>query len=227
MCWVPFLILPAVLFVKIAVDYVYPGQFKNMAMKVGWDALEITSRVEIYVSKLYNYLPAILPRPPPQQLIKFIGEGEEIDSFTLNEFINKKKEIKIAYDFILYEIPIKTQSIYEKYDKYVVRYHDINDVMRLEYTSFKCFELNLIQITINETDNYTIDFGRSQFMVSGNVLFDKPFIKWYLNTFKNIVLDDEDKYVVSFIDHNMNYVTVPSYCYILVKKNSYDIVNVI
>jgi hypothetical protein len=62
-------------------------------------------------------------------------------------------------------------------------------------------------------------------MVSGNVLFDRPFIKWYLNIFKNIVLDNEDKYVITFIDHNMNYITLPDYCYLLVKKKNYDIIN--
>ena len=81
---------------------------------------------------------------------------------------------------------------------------------------------------INESDNpITIDLGRTQYMINGNVLFDRPFLKWYLNMRCHTVLDEEDKYVVTFIDHEMNYITLPDYCYLLVKKNGYDIVNII
>ena len=63
--------------------------------------------------------------------------------------------------------------------------------------------------------------------MSGNILFDRVFLKWYLNKYCNTLLDSTDKYIITFIDHDMNYITLQDYCYLLIKKNGYDIVNVV
>jgi hypothetical protein len=84
----------------------------------------------------------------------------------------------------------------------------------------------MIQIIINDSDEiHNIDMGRNQYMINGNILFDRVFLKWYLNKYLNVRLEKEDKYVVTFIDHNMNYVTLLDYCYLFIKKNNYDIIN--
>jgi len=193
-------------------------------MKTGWNAMEICSKIEIYASKLYNKIPALITHKP-QAMIKFICDGDEIEHYTFNDFLKRKKEITLNYDFILYEIPITKTDNYANYDKYVIRYENINDVIYSEYNSLKCFELNMIQILINDSIDISIKLERSQYMMNGNVLFDRKFLKWYLNMYCGTILEKEDKYVVTFIDHNMNYITLPDYCYILIKKNSYDIVN--
>ena len=109
-----------------------------------------------------------------------------------------------------------------------MRYERIADVLPIEYNSLKCIELNMLQMTINGADiPITIDLGRTQYMINGNVLFDRPFLKWYLNMRCHISLEPEDKYLITFIDHEMNYITLPDSCYLLVKKNGYDIVNII
>lgn len=226
------IVTPAVLFVTSTLEYLYPGKLRIAVMKAGWDAMEILSKTEIYVSQFYNtYIPTIFPKQKAQPSIKFICDGEEITSYNLNEFLKKKKNgsININYDFILYETPIIKKDKYEKYDTYVMRYENINDVLSLECNSLKCFELNMIQLTMDddETTTYPIDFDRKQFMISGNILFDRPFLKWYLNYYCNVILNDEARYTITFIDQNMNYKILPDYCYILVKKNDYDIVNVV
>jgi hypothetical protein len=226
------IVTPAVLVVTSTIEYLYPGKLRVALMKAGWDAMELLSKTEIYVSHLYNtYVPTIFPQQKAQPIIKFICDGDEVMSYNLNEFLKKKKngELNLNYDFIFYETPIIKKDKYDKYDTYVIRYDNINDVLSLEYNSLKCFELNMIQLTLEKDDNqnYPIDFGRKQFMVSGNVLFDRPFLKWYLTNYNNITLSDETNYTVTFIDHNMNYNTLPDYCYLLVKKNDYDIVNII
>lgn len=227
MFWATLIILgPTLYFIKTAMDYVYPEQVQIMAIKIGWHTMEICSKAEIYATHFYNeYVPTLLAKRPPQASIKFICDGDEIETCTIHDF---KKNKNINYDFILHEIPIIKKDNYDKYDNYVIRYEKMADVLPIEYNSLKCFELNMVQIIINGSDNpITIDLGRTQYMINGNVLFDRPFLKWYLNMRCHIALDEEDKYVITFIDHEMNYITLPDYCYLLVKKNGYDIVNII
>jgi hypothetical protein len=225
------IVTPALVFVTSTIEYLYPGKVRMVVMKAGWDAMELWSRAEIYVSQLYNtYIPTIFPQEKAQPVIKFICDGDEVTSYNLNEFLKKKKNgtININYDFIFYETPIIKKDKYDKYDTYVMRYENINDVLSLECNSLKCFELNMIQLTLDndENKNYPIDFGRKQFMINGNILFDRSFLKWYLNNYRNITLSDESNYAITFIDHNMNYKTFPDYCYLLIKKNDYDIINI-
>ena len=227
MFWATLIILgPTLYFLKTAIDYVYPDQLRIMALKIGWNTMEICSKAEIYATHLYNeYVPTLLVKSPPQAILKFICDGDEIKTCTIHNF---KKDKNINYDFILYEIPIIKKDNYDKYDSYVVRYEKMADVLPIEYNSLKCFELNMIQMTIKRLDiPITIYLGRKQYMINGNVLFDRPFLKWYLNMRCNIVLEEEDQYVIMFIDHEMNYITLPDYCYLLIKKNGYDIVNIL
>ncbi len=152
-------------------------------------------------------------------MLKIIYDGEEVANYTFKEFSNKKKYI--TYDFILYSIPVED----EKYDNYVLRYEHADDVLAVEYTSLKCIELMDVQIRVNDIETYTIDFGRNQYSINGNVLFDRIFLKWYLNMFCGIHLAEEDKYRITFSDHEKKLITLPDYCYLLIKNNNYIIIN--
>jgi hypothetical protein len=219
---------PTLLAVKSFVDYVYPNKIKTAVVQISWNALDLCSKMEIYATHIYTtYFQTLLPQKKQEDMIRIICDGDEIAYHPFSEFIKIKDDIKLSYDFILYEIPIFPQTKYEKYKRYVLRYDNIKDVLKVEYNSLKCFELNTIEITINQSDRHSIDLGRNQYMVNGNVLFDRAFLKWYLNIYYNITLWDEDKYTVSFIDHHMNYIFLPDYCYILIKKNNYEIVNIV
>ena len=232
MFWEALLIItPTFFLVKKTVDYFFPGKCRTITMKTSWYTIELCSKIEIYISETYNrYIPTLFASNPEAR-IKLIGDGDEIQNYSFHEFMKYKKNgmIKAQYDFLLYEIPIQKKDKYHKYDKYIFRYENSNDIINvIECNSLKSFELNMIQMTINNSDViYTIDFGRNQYILNGNVLFDRPFLKWYLNVHCNVILQDSDKYVVSFIDHNMNYVNLPDYCYLLIKKNNYDIVNIV
>jgi hypothetical protein len=237
---------PTLFLLKTAIDYFYPRQIRRMAMKIGWNAMELYTKTEIYTIRLYNqYVPTILARTPAQPIIKFISDGEEIHTYTIKEFMKIKNDMAtndmatndmatndtslghLNYDFILYETPIIKRDEYAKYDNYITRYENIKDVLYIEYTAaLKCFELNMIQMTLNAAEiPITIELGRNQYMLSGNILFDRVFLKWYLNKYCNTSLAPSDKYSITFIDHHMNYITLPDYCYLLIKKNGYDIVN--
>jgi len=225
MFWTVVLIAPTLFVLNSVIEYVYPGKIKTTMMKIGWSAMELCTKVEIAATQIYNRIPPLVAKQPPKTMIKFICDGNEITTFSFDEFVKYKNKTNINYDFILCEIPIVKKDNYEKYDTYVLRYENINDIMSVEYNSLKCFELNMIEMKVLTKETYNIDLGRNQYIINGNVLFDRKFMKWYLNMYCNVILDDEDRYIITFIDHNMNYITLPDYCYLLIRKNSYDIVN--
>ena len=157
----------------------------------------------------------------PEPMLKIIYDGEELANYTFKDFLHFKKYI--TCDFILYSIPIE----HEKFDNYVLRYESVEDVLAVEYTSLKSIELTDVHIIVNESETYPIDFGRNQYFINGNVLFDRKFLKWYLKMHQNVYLDSEDDYRLIFRDHKKKNIILPDYCYLLLKKNNYVVVNLI
>jgi hypothetical protein len=241
----PFAILtiPALFIAHAVGEYLYPGTLKKIMVRSSWYTLEMYSRAEIYVSRLYERYAPLLSRfgmnKLPQPTIKFIHNGDEIVTYSVREFIRIQANNKIdfAYDFLLYEVPVTTVGKYDKYDAYTLRYEkhtDINvrdgsaNISAANINFAKdSFELNMVQITFNNSTEVHIDLGRNQFMNPNNRLFDRPFLKWYLKKYKQMNLNDDDKYTITFIDHEMNYISLPQYCYLLIKKQGYDIINII
>ena len=176
----------------------------------------ISAPLLLFIYYFYNIIKIILYNKP-EAMLKIIYDGEEIANYTFEEFLYFKKYI--TCDFILYSIPVKN-------DNYVVRYERVEDVLKVEYTSLKCLELTDVHIIINDSETYPIDFGRHQYYINGNVLFDRKFLKWYLKVNHKVCLD-EDEYKVTFRDHENKFITLPDYCYLLIKRNKYIIINLI
>lgn len=125
-------------------------------------------------------------------------------------------------DFFLYEIPATPRD--KKYDTYVLRYDNPMDIVEIkEQTDLCSVKFDVIRFEFkNSVRLYNIKFGKQQYIIPGNRLFDRDFLKWYMKTQHNLTLKDEDKYLISFIDQEMNYVSFDEHSYILVKKDSYE-----
>ena len=203
MGWIAVIFIAPIALMAV-VHFFYPGAIKKCIMDI------------------YNNFDLAEPKP---STITFICDGQEVAHYNFMDFLEKKDKIKINYDFILYEIPVRDHA---KYDKYLIRYNAIDDVICSHFNSLKYIEFTEIQLFINAEDTpYPIELERTQYMVSGNVLFDRVFIKWYLNNYCKTILSDEDRYIVMFTDHEQKHVVVPDFCYLFIKKKSYNIVNVI
>ena len=155
----------------------------------------------------------------PLPRLKFIENGKEIA-----EFIVSGDPIPTKYDFVLHEIPAAKDD--QLYDKYILRYEHHNDMKQIEYCAKNDFNLFTVQIILNDNINDIIRFNvrQNHFYINGNKLFDRKFIQWYLNIYHDIKLIPEDTYIVTFIDHNMNYIMLDEHDYIVIKENKYDII---
>ena len=62
-----------------------------------------------------------------------------------------------------------------------------------------------IQFNRNNGCQIKIDFQRINYFVVGNILFDRVFLTWYLQTYHGYeLLPDVTDYSITFIDHNMD-----------------------
>jgi hypothetical protein len=194
----------------------------------GWYVLEFCSRVEIKVQQSYAYIRQYFPacnKKEEESFITLVKDGEEISKYEFSEFMTLKENIvKDQYDFILYELPMQNNS---KYETYIMRYNSHEDIMKIEYNVLNEFNFNVIRFNFKGVDvTYNINFDKNQLIVNGNILFDRDFLKWYLNKYHKAIVQDEDKYTVSFIDHSMNYTILTEDTYIIIKNKGYDIVNI-
>ena len=125
-------------------------------------------------------------------------------------------------DFFLYEIPASARD--KKYDTYVLRYDNVEDIVEIKHQTDLCpVKFDVIRFEFkNSVRLYNIKFGKQQYIIPGNRLFDRNFLKWFMKTHHNLTLKEEDKYLISFIDQEMNYVSFDEHSYILIKKDSYE-----
>ena len=226
-----FVSLPAVYFTHKLIERLTPTgtTLYDYSAYYGWYLLEFFSKVEIKVQNVYAKISPYLPsvKKDDQTFITFIKDGEEVEKYNLNDFM-KKRETNIFsrdnYDFIFYELPISNN---DKYDKCMLRYDNHDNIMKIEFNAIiHDFNFNVIQFNFKDTEKiYNINFNRIQFIINYNILFDRAFLKWYLNKYNNAVVQDEDQYTITFIDHEMNYVSLTQDSYIVIKNKSYEVVS--
>ena len=218
------------------IDHYYPGKIYAYLYKGGWNTLEIISRCEIYAENTYEALKPYLPTVffnKQETRVKFIQQGEEIGNYELNEFLSKKENTEEDFhtlvkeaDFFLYEIPATPRD--KNYATYILRYDQPEEIIEIKHQTAVCpVKLDVIRFEFkNSVRVYNIKFEKEQYIIPGNKLFDRAFLEWCLKTQHNLTLKEEDKYIVSFIDQEMNYVSFDEHSYILIKKDSYELMNV-
>lgn len=70
--------------------------------------------------------------------------------------------------------------------------------------------------------NIVLNTPEINLMTVGNVLLDKPFIKWYLRRWHHFTIKDDALYEISFIDPRMNYIRL-NQDGVLIEEDDYKI----
>jgi len=225
--------LPVVVY-KLVSHYC-PEKVNSYMYKSGWNTLELISQCEIYAENTYDTVKEYLPATwlTKKAYVKCIQGGEEVGNYEINDFLAMKenvadeefKTLLKATDFFLYEIPATARD--KNYDNYVLRYDNPQEIVEIKEQTDLCpVKFDVIRFEFkNSVRLYNIKFGKQQYIIPGNRLFDRDFLKWFMKTQHNLILKEEDKYLISFIDQEMNYVSFDEHSYILIKKDSYEQMN--
>jgi hypothetical protein len=207
----------------------YFDKIKKWSVMTGWNVLQICSYLEIKAISTYKCIRSFFPQKPFQfkSTITFVKNGDETDVFEIDDFLCLKTHnelFDIRYDFILYEIPIENN---DKYTKHVIRYNNYEQIAKVEYTATNDFKLNVIQFSFKDSPEHvtSINFNDTNFYSSDNILFDRDFLKWYMKKYHSIIIIDDDKYNISFIDHNMSFININETSFIVIRNNDYKVIN--
>lgn len=158
----------------------------------------------------------------------FIKDGKEILKIKTEKYDSIKDSNNDDFDMIFRCIPNEDANDEQEYDvKICKKLSDIEDEFVMSNVSFLSPK---VQISYIEDDDefeeyFEFDdlFSYNNLYMEKNELFCYEFIEWYLFKNKEFVLKSEDKYKVSFIDHNMNVVELSNGETILIEKDDYII----
>jgi hypothetical protein len=212
------------------VEMFYPGKTKQIAIRSGWEIIQFCSYIEIKVVAAYSKIKPYFPTFNKKQkaTITFICSEQEM-TYDIDSFFRERERNMLAdieYDFILYEMPV-AEGTDDKYASCVLRFQHHDQIEKIEYASCSNFKLNVIRFNFKESPDkvININFQDKQFIINGNILFDRNFLKWHMYKHHSISIHDDDCYTITFIDHKMNYVSFNEEQHILVMKHNYDIIS--
>jgi hypothetical protein len=203
-----------------------------------WQGLKVytmlTNRTEYCIKKglllLSKYL-HINTTINNKENIHFIYDGNVVNSYSFNDAIVCKCETRPECDFILQFVKRDTHNN-EKFDYDVLRFATYKDLVEFNTTdtttiytpsSVKFLGMNIVISNVSKQIDIILPSTRSNFFMNSNVLFDRPFIKFYLKKFHDIILKDHEDYTISFIDNEMEVIKFKDDHYLELYDNSYKI----
>jgi len=208
----------------------YPNETLHLIQQSVWFALKVETQLKISFNRTGRYLNNNIWKPlyslicpvNEEQHITFIRNGKEIAHMSHNDFFQTTEFP--SYDFVIYNI-----------DNNLIRYNDVNllkqqgdDIQFVKSSvKFLTVEISIFSDAYdNQYDNqFTISFEGDNFYIENNILFDKPFIKWYLNKYHNFDIDINTpggfNYTVNLIDDNIKCITLTDDECIILTESSY------
>ena len=199
--------------------------FKNRLIKYLWYYMKCKTIIE----KKYNFISkkasniidpllVLIFEKKEEENILIIKEGDIVDK---SSYMYIKNYDSISdYNMILYEWELSEN---DKYDNYVLRFSNINEVN----DKFKTSKVSLLAVELcMKTDDcdelYAIDFKKNNYYIVNNILFDKDFLKYWCNNILKIQLSDN--YEISFFDNNMEHHTLKQDQSIKILHDDFEII---
>ncbi len=199
--------------------------FKNRLIKYLWYYMKCKTIIE----KKYNFISkkasniidpllVLIFEKKEEENILIIKEGDIVDK---SSYMYIKNYDSISdYNMILYEWELSEN---DKYDNYVLRFSNINEVN----DKFKTSKVSLLAVELcMKTDDcdelYAIDFKKNNYYIVNNILFDKDFLKYWCNNILKIQLSDN--YEISFFDNNMEHHTLKQNQSIKILHHDFEII---
>jgi len=135
-------------------------------------------------------------------------------------------------DFILQFIKVGDDTLNNnKFDYDVIRFNTYEELVEFN-TTHKCsytpspvkfIGMSIVISNVSTQIDLDINSGKSNFFINSNILFDRPFIQFYLKKFHDICLKEEEDYTFSFIDSEIEVQKIKDDHYVELCNNNYKI----
>ena len=91
---------------------------------------------------------------------------------------------------------------------------------KIIYPNFVISNFKFIQTQV-EFEGQKHDINMDSFMVVGNRVLNRPFVRWVMSEQHNLGIDDDNGYIVHVIDHNVEMFSLTDKDYIEIDKDNY------
>ena len=173
-------------------------------------------------SKLSTSFESLFPSYVETECI-ILSNGGNTETYEALSDIPEDKHA-LDYDLVMYKQ--ETPPSDEKHDFNMLRYGQVSDISQDFDTS--SVKLLAIQLKVEGEEVVPLDFGRRNFYIVGNILFDKPFLKWMLmeggNADARKMLETGKPYKIEFINQNMSCDSVGHDQCIIIGEEDYQVV---
>ena len=151
-------------------------------------------------------------------LITLIKDGNEVKECTIDKLKLLAETIN-DYDLVLYN---ERHTSSNKYKNNILRLNksriENNDV------TYNISNIRFINIQIiYKTNKYNVDFSKDNYYINENILFDKAFVKWYLNHAYGVIIEGTEDYTCTIMDQEVNLISLDSSSNIIIDSEGYRI----
>ena len=91
---------------------------------------------------------------------------------------------------------------------------------KIIYPNFVIADYKFLQTQV-EFEGQKHDINMDQFMVVGNRVLNRPFVRWVIGEQHNLGMDEDDEYTVHVMDHNVEMFSLTDKDYIEIDKDNY------
>lgn len=197
-------------------NYICPEKMTKIYFCLGRYALHAYAHVYSFIKNIeYIFKRYLLVYKKGMFIL--INNGHELRECDINQLSVYTLR---QYDLILYkELNASTYTYNVLRVDNTININNIN--LHMDLSNIKFLNIN---ISYNN-NNYTIDLCKDNYYITGNILLDKVFIKWYLNHIYGVLLQTND-YVCIIMDNNVNLIKLDSSQYVIINKDDYAICNI-
>lgn len=205
---------------KKTCDFLFPEKMKKIYMNITLCSLNAYAISHMFIQKYYNKFYLYINKHIQNDFFLFIKDGFEIKTSQL-DFL-KCKENYEYYDMVLYTNFIRSD---DTLTKNILRLSNLNDINHLKISNIISSNVKFMGILVVYNGNdYRIEFDKEDnYYIVGNKLFDKAFIKWYLNKYHGVLIDDGITYTCNILDYDVNLIQIDSSSHIIINKDNYTV----
>lgn len=214
---------------KKACDVMFPEKMNKIYMAIALHSLNTYAIVHCIIRKCYNWILLRISKVVfPKDTILFIKNGcevKECNTSQLRDLIECPGE---PYDMILFKHYIKPDD--NSNNTFKCQVTRLSNCINRNYLQIKIpiiSNIKFIDVRVSYNDkDYNIAFSSEyNYYIVGNVLFDRAFIKWHLNTYHLVVIDDDDDYICNILDDKANFIQIDSSAHIVIGLDDFSIEN--
>lgn len=177
--------------------------FDEFMLNFGWNVLCIKTYIE-YILKTYFNI-SVSGEPVVDTCSKFFIVDNELDSTTVS--VLSDGQLEKVFNSVKKSMDDDTMVIYKPP---CMKYLRIGDNTKFdELTTMEPVENPFFNVSVHLNDDekgtkdeINITESIKLFYVKNNKLFDRIFMKWFMATFYDIMIEDDYPYIVEVIDSN-------------------------